>query len=106
VPQVADPAAADDLRDRLDRGQAPEREPDAVDQAGSVRRGREPVRLGGRPAERFLGQHVLAGRDEPGDHVGVGEVRQREADCVDGVVARHRAAGTTRPASSSPMQVP
>lgn len=60
-----------------------------MDQAGGVRRGREPVRLGGGPAERLLGEHVLARRDEPGDHLGVGEVRQREADAVDAVVAEH-----------------
>jgi hypothetical protein len=90
VPYLSDPAALDDLRDRLDGGQAPEGEPDAVDPPGGVRLGREPVRLGRRPAERLFGQHVLAGREKPRDHVGVGEVRQRKADRVDGVVAQYR----------------
>jgi hypothetical protein len=60
-----------------------------VDPAGGVRRGRELVRLGGGPPERLLRQHVLAGRDELGDHLGVREVREREADPVDGVVVEH-----------------
>ena len=69
--------------------QPAEGEPDAGDRGGLFGRGGQWCGLGGAATDRLLGQHVLARRQDRGQHLGMHAVGQRDADGIDAGIVQH-----------------